>query len=73
LFVINRKITNTAIGRDVVEALKDYPFPVAKTVIHQRVAFAESAAGGLAVSEFDAKGQAAREIKQFVRELLEFH
>ena len=28
VFVINRKIVNTAIGRDVVEALSGYPFPV---------------------------------------------
>ena len=30
-FVINRKIVNTAIGRDVVEALSEYPVPVLKT------------------------------------------
>ena len=29
-FVINRKIVNTAIGRDVVEALSEYPMPVSK-------------------------------------------
>ena len=33
VFVINRKIVNTAIGRDVVEALASYPIPVAKTQI----------------------------------------
>lgn len=70
-FVINRKIVNTAIGRDVVEALQGYPFPVVKTVVHQRVAFAESAATGLSVFEFDPKGSAAKEVKILVRELLE--
>ncbi len=71
LFVINRKIVNSAIGRDVVEALKTYPFPVADAVVHQRVAFAESAAAGLSVLESDPKGTAAKEIRILVRELLE--
>ena len=70
-FVITRKIGNTAIGRDVAAALKDYPFPVAATTIGQRVVFAESAANGLSVLECDPKGQAAKEIQSLVRELME--
>ena len=62
---------NTAIGRDVAEALKDHPFPVAETNVNQRVVYAESAASGLSVLEFDHKGAAAREIKALVRELVE--
>ncbi len=38
VFVINRKIANTAIGRDVAEALSDYPIPVLHAAICQRVA-----------------------------------
>ena len=71
LFVINRKIGNTAIGRDVAGALKDYPFPLAATTIGQRVVFAESAATGLSVLEAEPKGAAAREIRSLVQELLE--
>lgn len=70
-FVINRKIVNTAIGRDVVDALSGYPCPVAKTVVHQRVAFAESAAAGLSVLEFDSKGPAAKEVNTLAWELVE--
>lgn len=70
-FVINRKIVNTAIGRDVAEALKAYPAPVAKNIVHQRVAFAESAASGLSVLEFEPKGAAAKELSSLVEELLE--
>lgn len=70
VFVINRKIVNTAIGRDVVEALKAYPFPVASAVVHQRVVFAESAATGLSVLEFEPKGAAAGEVGMLARELL---
>lgn len=71
VFTITRKIGNTAIGRDVAEALKSYPFPVTATSIGQRVVFAESAATGLAVLEAEPKGAAAREIRSLVRELLE--
>ena len=42
-FVINRKIVNTAIGRDVKDALAGYSIPVLKAAVCQRVNFAESA------------------------------
>ncbi len=71
VFTITRKIGNTAIGRDVAEALKDYPFPVTDTAIGQRVVFAESAASGLSVLEAEPKGLAAKEIRSLMRELLE--
>ena len=70
-FVINRKIVNTAIGRDVVEALSSYPVPVLQTSIGQRVAFAESAAQGLTVLHMDPSGTASQEILALTRELLE--
>lgn len=72
LFAINRKIGNTAIGRDVAEALKGYPFPLATTKVNQRVVFAESAASGLSVMEAEPKGLAAKEIRSLLKELLEF-
>lgn len=68
-FVINRRIAQTAIGREVTEALSDYPFPVLKTAIGQRVAFAESSAG-YTVMEMAARGQAATEIKGIVKDIL---
>jgi len=43
--VINRRVTNTAIGRDVEAALDAFPFPVLPKKIAQRVAFAESSSG----------------------------
>jgi chromosome partitioning protein len=69
-FLINRKIVNTAIGRDVIEALSDYPTPVLKTAVCQRVAFAESAAQGLTVFENPASN-AAQEIAQLSEEVEE--
>jgi len=70
VFVINRKIVNTAIGRDVREALAGYEVPVLATAVHQRVIFAESAATGRAVFEIDPHSPAATEINQITDELL---
>jgi len=70
-FVINRKITNTAIGRDVLTALADFNFPILRSQVCQRIAFAESAATGQTVLEIEPKGQAAKEIVALAREILE--
>jgi chromosome partitioning protein len=71
-FAINRKIVNTAIGRDVTEALAGYNFPVFKSAISQRVGFAESAGQGLTVLETDPQGQAAGEVRSLALEIKEY-
>ena len=71
-FVVNRKIANTAIGRDVGEALAAYPVQVLVASITQRVIFAEAAAQGRAVHEIDQDGPAAAEIEAVTAELMEF-
>ena len=68
-FVINRKIVNTAIGRDVVEALTTYELPVLSASLCQRVAFAESATHGSTVLEDAPTSIAAEEIRNLVTEL----
>jgi chromosome partitioning protein len=68
-FVINRKIVNTAIGRDVAKALKQYPQPVLHTTVCQRVAFAESARGRT-VLEIDPDSSASKEIQSLAKEVL---
>ncbi len=65
VFVINRKIVNTAIGRDVGAALAEFSFPVSEVSLCQRVVFAESAAQGLSVVETEPNSEAAREITRF--------
>ncbi|NCG53674.1 ParA family partition ATPase [Serratia fonticola] len=70
-FVVNRKIANTAIGRDVGEALATYNTKVLESTVTQRVIFAEAAAVGKAVFEIDANGSAANEIAALVHEILE--
>jgi chromosome partitioning protein len=71
VFAINRKIVNTAIGRDVADALAGYEISVLRSQICQRVAFAESAATGQTVFETEPNGTAAKEAKAVVDELIE--
>ncbi|QDS91677.1 MinD/ParA/CobQ/CobA-like protein [Roseimaritima multifibrata] len=66
--MLNRKIANTAIGRDVREALTELEVPILRSDIGQRVAFAESAASGATVLQ-QTRSKAAKEIKKFVNEL----
>src|SRR5215211_5073083 len=65
-FVINRKIVNTAIGRDVASALEHFDIPVLPTALCQRVLYAESAGQGLAVAEVAPNSEAARELAALV-------
>ena len=54
-FVVNRKIANTAIGRDVGEALAAYPIQAMTASITQRVVFAD---GGRDLMQVVAAGTA---------------
>lgn len=69
--VINRRIANTAIGRDVRQALDGFEVPVLEATITQRVTFAETAAQGRTVFETDANGSAAQEMEMMSQELLD--
>jgi len=71
-FVVNRKIANTAIARDVGDALAAYQLPVLASTVTQRVIYAEAAAQGKAVFEIDAQGPATAEIAALVAELMEY-
>lgn len=68
-FVINRKISGTAIGRDVVEALTGLDVQVLDHHIHQRVQFADSASVGHTVIDADPEGKAATEIMELTKEI----
>ena len=72
VFVVNRKITNTAIGRDVRDALAAYPIHVLDASVAQRVVFAEAAAQGQAIFEIDPTGPAVAEIEAVAAELMEY-
>jgi chromosome partitioning protein len=64
--VVNRRITNTAIGRDFVGALAGYGLSILPVQLSQRVLYAESAAQGLSVIEASPDSAAAREISELV-------
>ena len=72
VFVVNRKITNTAIGRDVRDALAAYPVHVLQASVAQRVVFAEAAAQGQVIFEVPAAGPAVAEMKAVAAELMEY-
>lgn len=69
-FVINRRIVNTAIGRDVADALAGYKLPVLAASLCQRVAFAESATRGQTVYETNPTGPARDEVDALTEEVL---
>ena len=67
---INRKIVNTAIGRDVREALSMLNTPILQADISQRVVFAEAFATGKTVFDIDRHSLATHEVDAFVTELV---
>jgi len=69
-FVINRKITNSLIGKDVVDALAQYEIPILNTHVTQRVVFADAFSQGSAVVEYDPKSGASKEIHSLKEELI---
>lgn len=71
VFVVNRKIVNTAIGRDVMAAFTDAAFPLLDRQLCQRVIYAESAAQGLTVIEVAPNGDAAREVRAVAKALVQ--
>jgi chromosome partitioning protein len=75
-FVVNRKIPNTVLGREVTDALAEQELPVFETQIQQRQCYATTAGDGLTVSEMKATEashkQAAEEIRNLVEELVRF-
>ena len=75
-FVITRKVPNTVLAREVVDALAEYEVPVFATHIQQRVCYAETAGDGLTVVEMKQTGpshkQAAEEVRGLVEELVRF-
>lgn len=70
-FAVNRSIVNTAIGRDVKASLGNYGYPILQGIVHQRVAFADSAASGRLVSEIEPRSLAAKEVSRLATSILE--
>ena len=73
-FMLNRKLANTVISREVKEAIKSLGNDVSllESEITQRVIFAEAANSGKVVQEIDCEGKATLELSKFVLELNSF-
>jgi chromosome partitioning protein len=71
VFVVNRAVVGTVIGRDVRGAVEAHGLPVLACGVSQRVVFAESAATGRLVREIDASSAATREVTALAAELME--
>ena len=69
-FIVNRRIVNTVIGRDVHKALAGLGMPALSVPVSQRVAFAESVAVGRLVRECHPGGAAANEIAAVASEIM---
>lgn len=69
VIVINRRRPGTVLARRAREALADIPFPVLDAAITLGVAFPESIAAGLGVTEYASGSVAAGEVRRFVDEV----
>ncbi len=71
VFVLNRRVSGTAIGRDVSAALakREGKTKLLDAFVTQRIVFAESAAQGLSVAEVDPHSPATEEIRAVAKEL----
>lgn len=71
-FAVNRKIVNTAISKEAVQALAGFKVPVLNAQLSQRVAYAQSVPTGQAVFELEPHGKAAAEMTELVQHILAF-
>jgi chromosome partitioning protein len=67
--LLNRKIQGTRLSRESVEALRDFPYPLFVTEIHQRIALAEAVTAGKTVLEYYPEGPSAREYQALSEEI----
>ena len=71
-FIINRKIENSILGREISEILKDFGFPIFKSSIVQRQIYPRAGAKGSTALDENESGKASQEIKKLSKELMEF-
>ncbi|KWR77256.1 AAA family ATPase [Cupriavidus sp. IDO] len=69
-FIINRRVSNTVIGREARHALAEQPLPALRSEVRQRIVFADSVAAGRLAGETAPDSAAAHEITAPVDELL---
>ena len=70
-FVISRAIRGTKISNDVIDVLSEYRLPILQGRTHQRVIYPSSAANGRTVFDENPLGDAAREISEIAKEVID--
>lgn len=70
-FVVSRKISRSALGRDIGEALAEFSMPILKAGTSQRVAYADALTEGSTVIESQPRSAAAEEIRALLAEIQE--
>ncbi len=68
--LLNRKIHGTRLSRESVEALREFPFPLFETAIHQRIALAEAVTAGKTIVDYFPDGPSASEYRALVEEIV---
>lgn len=72
VFLVSRKHGNTVIGREAKAYAADAGIPMLKAEVQNRVAFAEALTAGRTIYEWAAKSEAAKDIDNFVKELMRY-
>ena len=70
-FVVSRKISRSALGRDIADALAEFSLPILKAGTSQRVAYADALTEGSTVIESQPRSAAADEIRALLAEIME--
>lgn len=71
VFVVSRKKGQTALGRDIREALASFELPLLRADIPDRIAYAEAITNGKTIIESQPKGPGATDFRELLAEIKE--
>ena len=72
-FVVSRKLGNSVLGREMRHMMDEMGIPVLETEIQSLIAFPESATMAQTIFEYAPKSEAAKQIKQLIKEIVRFY
>ncbi|MHB8369164.1 MAG: ParA family partition ATPase [Leptospirales bacterium] len=68
--LLNRKVQGTRLSRESIEALREFPYSLFETSIHQRIALAEAVTAGQTIIDFYSDGPSSGEYRALAEEIL---
>jgi chromosome partitioning protein len=71
VFVVSRRKGQTALGRDIREALATFEIPLLRVDIPDRIAYAEAITNGKTIIESQPKGPGAKDFRALLEEIQE--